>query len=63
MRREDYQPRTTHPDSLLRKFALACVKCDAVKLNLVSQHDEDTGELKVFLICSRCNEREELPLR
>ena len=62
-RREDYAPRTTHPDSLLRKFAVSCVKCDAVKLRVVSAHDGETGEVKVWLVCSRCGEREELPLR
>ena len=63
MRREDYQPPATHADSPFRRFVVRCLKCDSFKLRVVSSHDEDAGETKVFLLCSKCGEREVLPVR
>lgn len=63
MRREDYQPPATHADSPFRRFTVRCLQCESFKLRVVSSHDDDTGETKTFLVCSRCGEHEELPTR
>ena len=61
MRREDYQPRQTPRDSPFRKFEVRCIRCGSVKIKIIGQHDEDGGEMKVFLVCL-CGQREEMPV-
>jgi hypothetical protein len=63
MRREDYQPKQTHPDSPFRRFNVSCLKCGNIKLRLVSEFDSDAGEAKVFLFCPSCRQNEQLPVR
>ena len=63
MRREDYQPRTTSPDSPFKQFNVSCLKCGSFKLRLFSEHNEDAGELLVILFCTECRSREALPIR
>jgi Zn finger protein HypA/HybF involved in hydrogenase expression len=62
MRREDYQPPTTPPDSPFRQFVVHCLKCGSFKLRVQSEHDEEAGEFKVYLFCPRCRSRELVPL-
>ncbi len=62
MRREDYQPPQTHPDSPFRRFTVACLKCGSFKLRVIGEFDSEAGELNVFLFCPACREREQLPM-
>lgn len=69
MRHENYAFGTrpaepeTPKDSLLRKFVVRCLKCGSYKLTVVSEHDSEAGETKVYLVCPRCRDREALPVR
>jgi hypothetical protein len=63
MRREDYQPPQTPAESPFRRFIVHCLKCGSFKLRLVSEYDEESGELAVILFCPACRQRETLPLR
>ena len=60
MRREDYQPPQTPADSPFRRFTVSCVKCGSFKLQVIGEFDSDAGELKVFLFCPSCREREQV---
>lgn len=62
MRREDYQSLQTPADSPFRRFTVSCVKCGSFKLRVIGEFDFDAGELKVFLFCPSCREREKLPV-
>jgi hypothetical protein len=63
MRREDYQPPKTPADSPFRRFAVACLKCGSYKLRVIGEFDSEAGDLKVFLFCPACREREQPPVR
>ena len=63
MRREDYQPRTTPPGSLCRAFLVSCLHCASFDVRLLSQSDEDAGEVALVLVCRRCQARERLSVR
>jgi len=63
MRREDYQPPTTHVDSPFRRFNVSCLKCGSFKLRVIDEFDSDAGTHQVFLFCPSCREREQLPVR
>lgn len=63
MRREDYQPRTTPEISPFRQFDVTCLQCQSYRLRLVSEYDEESGELAVVLFCPQCRQREVLPIR
>ena len=63
MRREDYQPPQTPEDSPFRRFTVSCLKCGSFKLRVIGEFDSDAGELKTFLFCPSCRQREELPVR
>ena len=62
-RREDYQPPKTPADSPFRRFNVSCLKCGSFKLMVIGEFDSEAGELKVFLFCPSCREREQLPVR
>jgi hypothetical protein len=63
MRREDYQPRKTDPDSPFRNFDVKCLKCGSVKLTLTAHYDEQSGESFIVFFCSRCRQQEKLLIR
>ena len=63
MRREDYQPPKTPADSPFRRFNVSCLKCGSFKLMAIGEFDSEAGELKVFLFCPSCREREQLLMR
>ena len=46
-----------------RKFMVCCLKCGSFKLRVISESDDESGELKVFLFCPQCREREQMPVR
>jgi len=62
-RREDWQIPTTHADSPFREFNVSCLKCKSVKLRVIAEHDEHASELKIYLFCPSCRQREQLPVR
>ena len=62
-RREDYQPPHTPRESPFRKFTVRCLACGSYQLRLVAQFDEAAGEMAVVLVCSKCPQRETLPVR
>jgi hypothetical protein len=62
MRREDYEPPTTPKDSPFRRFTVSCLKCGSFKLRAITFQDHESGETKMFLTCTRCRERELIPL-
>jgi hypothetical protein len=62
-RREDYQPPKTPRKSPFRKFTVRCLACDSYQLRLVAQFDEATGEMEVVLVCTRCPQREKVPVK
>jgi hypothetical protein len=61
MRREDYQPPKTNADSPFRRFNVSCLKCNGIKLRVICEYDGEAGEMKVYLFCPKCREREMLP--
>jgi hypothetical protein len=61
--REDYQPPQTPSASPFRKFDVKCLACGSYHLRLVAQMDEQAGEMAVVLVCTRCPQREILPVR
>ena len=63
MRREDYQPPETPTVSPFRRFTVSCLKCGSFKLKVIGELDSDAGELRLFLFCPKCRERELLPVR
>jgi hypothetical protein len=63
MRREDYQPPQTPSESPFRRFKVSCLKGGSFKLQVIGEFDSDAGELKMFLFCPSCREREQLPMR
>jgi hypothetical protein len=63
MRREDYQPPTTPTDSPFRLFIVRCLKCASYRLRVIAEHEDDSPEMKVYLFCPKCRQREPLPMR
>ena len=61
-RREDYQPPRTPPESPFRKFDVKCLACGSYQLRLVTQRDEEAGEMSVVLVCNHCPQLEIVPL-
>jgi len=61
-RREDYQPHKTPAESPLRKFSVRRLARGLHRLRLVSQFDEATVEVALVLVCTRCPQREILPV-
>jgi hypothetical protein len=57
------QPPVTPADSPFRHFIVHCLKCGSFKLRVMAEHDEDSGEMKVYLFCPRCRAGEQLPER
>jgi hypothetical protein len=53
MRREDYQPPKTHPDSPFILFNVSCLKCQSYRLKIISEFDSETGETGVYLFSRR----------
>ena len=62
-RREDYQPPQTPGESPFRKFTVKCLACGSYQLRLASQFDEESGQMAVLLVCTRCPQRETMPLK
>jgi hypothetical protein len=62
-RREDWQIPTTHAESPFREFNVSCLKCKSVKLRVIAEHDDHASELKIYLFCPSCRQREQLPVR
>jgi hypothetical protein len=62
MRREDYQPPQTPPDSPFRRFVVHCLKCGSYRLRVIGEPCEETGETNVYLYCPACHAREKLPV-
>ena len=58
IRREDDEPPRTPPDSPFRRFTVKCLKCGSYRLSLASEFDDEAGELRVTLSCSRCRQSE-----
>ena len=47
-------------DSQFRRFNVSCLKCGSFKLKAIGEFDSDVGELKIFLFCPSCREREQV---
>lgn len=62
-RREDYQPPRTPSDSPFRQFDVKCLKCSSYRLRLLSEFDEASGQMLLVFFCTRCRNREALPIR
>ena len=60
MRREDYEPPRTPPESPFRCFDVKCLKCKSYKLCLISEFDDEAGEMRLILACTSCRQREVL---
>jgi hypothetical protein len=54
IRREDDEPPRTPIESPFRAFDVKCLKCGSYRLKLASEFDEEVGELRLVLSCSRC---------
>ena len=63
MRREDYQPRQTPRESPFRQFDVTCLHCGSYELRLVSQMDEEDGELALMLVCQKYRNQERIPVK
>ena len=60
IRREDDAPPRTPPESPFRLFNVKCLKCGSCRLTLASDFDDEAGELRLTLTCSRCRQCEVL---
>lgn len=63
MRREDYQPEQTPDISPFRQFKVNCLKCGSFRTRVLSQYDEESGEMILILLCTHCGQRERLPIK
>ena len=61
IRREEDAPRRTPADSPFRQFVVRCLKCDSSLLRVSREFDEESGEVWLVLLCTRCGQRERLP--
>jgi hypothetical protein len=50
-----YQNRQTPASSPFRQFDVTCLKCESYDLRLVTQTDEESGEMAVVLFCLDAN--------
>ena len=57
-----HRPRTP-PESPFRLFNVKCLKCGSYHLCLASDFDDEAGELRLTLTCSRCRQCEMLKVR
>jgi hypothetical protein len=57
------EPTKAPAGSLMSQFVISCMSCKSVNLRAVLEQEEETCEPKVFLVCPRCQVREELRLR
>ena len=62
-RREDWQPPQTSPESPFRRFIVRCLKCGSFELRLVTEFNDEVGELNLVLFCPNCRAREIVPVR
>jgi len=53
----------TLTNSPFRDFEVKCLNCHSYRLRLVSEFDDDSGELPISLTCTRCRKREILLVR
>lgn len=60
IRREDDEPKRTPPESPFRCFDVRCLKCQSYLLRLVSEFDDEAGEMRLVLVCLQCRESEVL---
>jgi hypothetical protein len=58
-RRETQSKRSESP---FKMFVVQCAKCKCEQLRAVSDADETTGELVIYLVCP-CGQREKIPVR
>jgi len=63
MRREDFEPKRTHPDSPFRNFVVKCLRCESVKLNVAIEFDESEGSPVVIIQCCKCRQIEKIIVR
>lgn len=63
MRKEDYAPKQTPRESPFRQFEVKCLRCGSYRLRLMSQVDEEAGEMAVVVVCQQCPQREVVPVR
>jgi hypothetical protein len=63
IRRKDDEPPRTPPESSFRRFDVKCLKCGSYRLKLTSDFDDEAGELRLTLTCSRCRQCEILTVR
>jgi hypothetical protein len=63
IRRENYQPRQSPTGNPFRQFDPNCLKCGSYDLRLMSQMNEESGDLAVVLVCNNCRLREFMPVR
>ena len=62
IRRENDEPPRSQPESPFRRFDVKCLKCGSYRLCLTSDFDDEAGELRLTLTCSRCRQCEVLKL-
>jgi hypothetical protein len=60
MRREEYQPPRTPPDSPFRQFVVRCLHCESFKLKLSVHYDEDEGAEILIMQCKQCRRSEKV---
>jgi hypothetical protein len=60
IRREDDEPDRTPAESPFRRFDVKCLKCQSYRLRLISEFDEEVGEMRIILVCLRCRQSEVL---
>ncbi len=63
IRREDDEPPRTPPESPFRRFDAKCLKCGSYDLRITGTYDEGVGEARLIVLCGRCRQVENLPLR
>jgi len=63
MRREDYVPKRRPPGRLCEAFVIQCFLCHRYDVRLISQFDEEAGEMSLWLVCGQCPNRERLKVK
>ena len=56
------QPPPKRSESPFEKFTVRCGKCQCERLRAVSDMDDASGELVIYLVCP-CGQREKIPVR
>jgi transcription elongation factor Elf1 len=49
--------------SPFRQFDVTCVRCGSYEQRLVSQMDEEAGEMALVLVCKKCRNQERIPVK